>query len=234
MDEVGKKQLARNVTMGLPGSTESMTLEDVRAHLDEYGHIAPDQLRQHFVDFLSEVVPVAEDLGVRLCCHPDDPPFPLLGLPRIMSTEMDYKAILDAVDSPANGMTLCSGSLGARPDNDLPGMMERLGPKVHFIHLRNVKRDSGAIAGSFFEAEHLGGDTDMVALIAAIVKEEARRRAEGRADHQIPMRPDHGQDILDDLNRRAQPGYPTIGRLKGLAELRGVMTALEHQHYGIV
>ena len=234
MDEVGKKQLARNVTMGLPGSTESMTLEDVRAHLDEYGHIAPDQLLQHFVDFLSEVVPVAEDLGVRLCCHPDDPPFPLLGLPRIMSTEMDYKAILDAVDSPANGMTLCSGSLGARPDNDLPGMMERLGPKVHFIHLRNVKRDSGAIAGSFFEAEHLGGDTDMVALIAAIVKEEARRRAEGRADHQIPMRPDHGQDILDDLNRRAQPGYPTIGRLKGLAELRGVMTAREHQHYGIV
>lgn len=234
MDEEGKKQLARNVTMGLPGSTESMTLEDVRAHLGEYGHISPDQLRAHFIDFLSEVVPVAEELGVKLCCHPDDPPFPLLGLPRIMSTETDYKAILDAVDSPANGMTLCSGSLGARPDNDLPGMMERLGPKVHFIHLRNVKRDSSAIAGSFFEAEHLGGDTDMVALIAAIVKEEARRRAEGRADAQIPMRPDHGQDILDDLNRRAQPGYPTIGRLKGLAELRGVMTALEHQRYGIV
>lgn len=234
MDEEGKKQLARNVTMGLPGSTESMTLEDVRAHLGEYGHISPDQLRQHFIDFLSEVVPVAEEVGVRLCCHPDDPPFPLLGLPRIMSTEPDYNAILGAVESPANGMTLCSGSLGARPDNDLPGMMERLGPKVHFIHLRNVKRDSGAIAGSFFEAEHLGGDTDMVALIAAIVKEEARRRAEGRADHQIPMRPDHGQDILDDLNRRAQPGYPTIGRLKGLAELRGVMTALEHKQHGIV
>ncbi len=233
MDEERKKQLARNVTMGLPGSTESMSLEDVRAHLDEYGRISPEQLRRHFIDFLSEVVPVAEELGVRLCCHPDDPPFALLGLPRIMSTEADYRAVLDAVDSPANGATLCSGSLGARPDNDLPGMMERLGPKVHFLHLRNVKRDSDALAGSFYEAEHLGGDTDMVALVAAILREEARRRAEGRADHAIPMRPDHGQDILDDLGRRAQPGYPTIGRLKGLAELRGVMTALEHGTFGI-
>jgi mannonate dehydratase len=177
---------------------------------------------------------VAEELGVRLCCHPDDPPFSLLGLPRILSTEADYEAILDAVDSPANGMTLCSGSLGARPDNDLPGIMERLGPKVHFIHLRNVKRDGGAIPGSFFEAEHLGGDTDMVALIAAVVSEETRRRRSGRADAQIPMRPDHGQDILDDLHRRSQPGYPTIGRLKGLAELRGVTTALEHPELGVI
>lgn len=233
MTDDAKLALGRTITTALPGSTETMTLERVREHLGEYGHISPDQLRRHFIDFLSEVVPVAEGLGLRLCCHPDDPPFPLLGLPRIMSTEADYRAILDAVDSPANGMTLCSGSLGARPDNDLPAMMERFGPKVHFIHLRNVKRDSGAIAGSFFEAEHLGGDTDMVALIAAIVKEESRRRHVGRADAQIPMRPDHGQDILDDLNRRAQPGYPTIGRLKGLAELRGVMTALEHREYGI-
>lgn len=233
MDETHKKVLARNVTMGLPGSTESMTLEDVRAHLAEYGEISPQQLRQHFIDFLSEVVPVAEELGVRLCCHPDDPPFSLLGLPRIMSTADDYRRILGAVDSAANGMTLCSGSLGARPDNDLPGIMERLGPKVHFIHLRNVKRESTAVVGSFYEAEHLGGDTDMVALIAAILREEARRRKEGRSDHQIPMRPDHGQDILDDLKRQAQPGYPTIGRLKGLAELRGVMTALGHRRYGL-
>ena len=232
-DETARKQLARNVTMGLPGSTESMTLDDVRGHLDQYGHISPEQLRRHFIDFLSEVVPVAEELGLRLCCHPDDPPFPLLGLPRVMSTEADYKLILDAVDSPANGMTLCSGSLGARPDNDLPGMMERLGPKVHFLHLRNVKRDTDATAGSFYEAEHLAGDTDMVALIAAILREEARRRAEGRSDATIPMRPDHGQDILDDLNRRSQPGYPTIGRLKGLAELRGVMTALTHPTLGL-
>ncbi|MDV3250011.1 mannonate dehydratase [Devosia sp. BK] len=229
LSEDEKKQLGRNVTMGLPGSTESMSLHDVQAHLDEYGNITRDQLREHFVHFLEEVVPEAEKLGLRLCCHPDDPPFALLGLPRIMSTEEDYKYIIDAVDSPANGMTLCSGSLGARPDNDLPGMMERFGPKVHFLHLRNVKRDNDDIVGSFFEAEHLGGDTDMVALIAAIVREERRRKAEGRKDAIIPMRPDHGQDILDDLGRRAQPGYPTIGRMKGLAELRGVMTALEHQ-----
>ncbi len=233
MSEDEKKQLGRNVTMGLPGSTESMSLEDVQAHLDEYGAISREQLRVHFIDFLEEVVPVAEDLGLRLCCHPDDPPFALLGLPRIMSTEEDYKYILDAVDSPANGMTLCSGSLGARPDNDLPGMMERFGPKVHFLHLRNVKRDNDDIVGSFFEAEHLAGDTDMVALIAAILNEERRRQAEGRKDWEIPMRPDHGQDILDDLGRRSQPGYPTIGRMKGLAELRGVMTALDHAQWGL-
>ncbi|HWV21392.1 MAG TPA: mannonate dehydratase [Devosia sp.] len=233
MSEDEKKQLGRNVTMGLPGSTESMSLEDVQAHLDEYGAISRDQLRKHFVDFLEEVIPEAEKLGLRFCCHPDDPPFALLGLPRVMSTEADYKFILDAVDSPSNGMTLCSGSLGARPDNDLPGMMERFGPKVHFLHLRNVKRDNDDIIGSFYEAEHLAGDTDMVALIAAIIREERRRRDEGRKDWVIPMRPDHGQDILDDLGRRAQPGYPTIGRMKGLAELRGVMTALEHGKVGL-
>lgn len=233
LDDAAQKQLGRNITMGLPGSTESMTLEDVREHLSEYGGISVDRLRSNFIDFLSEVVPVAEELGVRLCCHPDDPPFPLLGLPRIMSTAADYQQVLEAVDSPANGMTLCSGSLGSRPDNDLPAIMEAFGPKVHFLHLRNVKREGTSIAGSFYEDEHLAGDTDMVALIAAIIKEEARRKREGREDAQIPMRPDHGQDILDDINRRAQPGYPTIGRLKGLAELRGVITALEHREYGL-
>jgi len=233
MDDAARKQLGRNVTMGLPGSTESMSLEDVQAHLDEYGAITRERLRANFVDFLDAVVPTAEDLGLRLCCHPDDPPFPLLGLPRVMSTEADYAYILDAVDSPANGMTLCTGSLGARPDNDLPGMMERLGDKVHFLHLRNVKRDSDDIVGSFYEAEHLAGDTDMVALIAAVVREEKKRKAAGRKDAIIPMRPDHGQDILDDLGRRSQPGYPTIGRMKGLAELRGVMTALEHGVMGL-
>ena len=234
MDEAAQQALARNITMGLPGSTESMTLDDVRAHLAEYGHISPDQLRKHFVDFLSEIIPVAEEVGVRMCCHPDDPPFELLGLPRIMSTAADYRKILGAVDSPANGMTLCSGSLGARPDNELPAIMSEFGAKVHFLHLRNVKRDGNEIAGSFYEAEHLGGDTDMVALIAAILTEESRRKQQGRKDQQIPMRPDHGQDILDDLQRRAQPGYPTIGRLKGLAELRGVERALSHGQYGIV
>lgn len=233
MDDATQKKLAKTITTALPGSTETMTLDGMRAHLDEYGRISADQLRQHFIDFLEEIIPLAEKLDMRFACHPDDPPFSLLGLPRIMSTEADFKQVFDGVDSPSNGATLCSGSLGARPDNDLPGMMERLGPKVHFLHLRNVKRDNDALRGSFYEAEHLEGDTDMVALIATVLKEEARRKAEGRADHQIPMRPDHGQDIVDDLGRRSQPGYPTIGRLKGLAELRGVTRALTHPKYGL-
>ncbi|WP_226576426.1 mannonate dehydratase [Acuticoccus sediminis] len=227
MSDEAREELTGNVVFGLPGAAEKMSLEDVRGHLAEYATMSEETLRAHLVDFLSEVVPTAEELGLRLCCHPDDPPFPLLGLPRIMSTEAHYKAVMDAVPSPASGITLCSGSLGARPDNDLPGMMERLGDRVHFLHLRNVKRETPALRGSFYEAEHLGGDTDMVALVEAVLKEEARRRRAGRADWSIPFRPDHGQDILDDLGRRAQPGYPSIGRLKGLAELRGVMRALE-------
>lgn len=145
-----------------------------------------------------------------------------------MSTEADYQQILDAVDLPANGVTLCSGSLGARPDNDLPGMMERLGDRVHFVHLRNVQLESNRLFGSFHEAEHLGGNTDMVALIAAVLREEQKRSIAGRPDAQIPFRPDHGQNILDDHNRQTQPGYPAIGRLKGLAELRGIIAALNH------
>ncbi|MBL3571214.1 mannonate dehydratase [Rhodovulum sulfidophilum] len=227
MSDADRDQLAGNVVFGLPGAAERFTLEDVRAHLGEYSGISEDRLRGHMIDFLSEIVPLAEELGLRLCCHPDDPPVPLLGLPRIMSTEAHYAAVMRAVDSPANGITLCSGSLGARADNDLPGMMDRLGDRVHFLHLRNVTRETGAVFGSFHEAEHLGGDTDMVALVEAALREEARRRASGRADWSIPFRPDHGQDILDDLGRRAQPGYPSIGRLKGLAELRGIIAALE-------
>ncbi|HET9068493.1 MAG TPA: mannonate dehydratase, partial [Amaricoccus sp.] len=183
--------------------------------------------------FLEEVIPTAEEVGIRMCCHPDDPPFPLLGLPRVVSTEADYRALLDAVPSPANGVTLCAGSLGSRPDNDLPGMMQRLGDRVHFLHLRNVRRETDAIAGSFHEAEHLGGGTDMVALIAAAVAEERRRAAAGRTDTSIHFRPDHGQAILDDLARGGQPGYPAIGRLRGLAELRGIITALEHPAFGL-
>ena len=233
MSAARREELARNVVFGLPGSVEGMSLADVRTHLAEYGAIPAERLRQNFVDFLEAVVPTAEKLGIRMCCHPDDPPFPLLGLPRVMSTEEDYAAILGAVDSPANGMTLCTGSLGARPDNDLPAMMRRFGDRVHFLHLRNVRREGEGVRGSFHEAEHLGGNTDMVAVIAAVVEEEARRRAAGRRDASIPFRPDHGQDILDDLGRRGQPGYPAIGRLKGLAELRGIMTALEHPSFGL-
>lgn len=231
--EEQKTLLTNNIVAGLPGANEHLSLEGVREHLAAYGKIGPDTLRAHFIDFLSEVVPAAEELGLRLCCHPDDPPFALLGLPRVVSTEADYAALMEAVDLPANGITLCSGSLGARPDNDLPGMMQRLGHRVHFLHLRNVRRETGRVGGSFYESEHLGGDVDLVSLIHAVVAEEARRRKEGRADHQIPMRPDHGQDILDDLDRRAQPGYPTIGRLKGLAEIRGVMQAFEHSKHGM-
>lgn len=233
MDDARRAALVRNVVSGLPGAAERFTLDDVRAHLADYRDIPAERLRGHLIDFLSEVAPVAQDLGMRLCCHPDDPPFPLLGLPRILSTEADYRALVTAVDLPANGITLCSGSLGARPDNDLPGMMARLGDRVHFLHLRNVRRETDALVGSFHEAEHLGGGTDMVALIAAALREEARRRAQGRADWNIPMRPDHGQDILDDLGRTTQPGYPAIGRLKGLAELRGILAALSHPAEGI-
>lgn len=233
MDEARKTGLAKNVVFGLPGAAESFSLDDVRLHLAEYSGIPAAQLRQHLIDFLSEVAPIAEEIGMRLCCHPDDPPFPLLGLPRVMSVEADYRAVLDAVDLPANGVTLCAGSLGARPDNDLPGMMDRLGDRVHFLHLRNVSRESEEIAGSFHEAEHLGGGTDMVALIAAILRQERKRKSSGRKDTSIPFRPDHGQDIIDDLGRKAQPGYPTIGRLKGLAELRGIMTALDHPVEGL-
>jgi mannonate dehydratase len=234
MTDADKEALARNIVFGLPGAAESFTLAEVRAHLENYQGFTPERLRAHLVDFLCEVVPVAEKYGLRLCCHPDDPPFALLGLPRIMSTEADYAAIMKAVNSPANGITLCTGSLGARPDNDLPGMMERLGERVHFLHLRNVRRESVDIRGSFYEAEHLGGDTDMVAVIAAVLREERRRKATGRKDWSIPFRPDHGQDILDDLNRSGQPGYPMIGRLKGLAELRGIITALSHPAVNLV
>ncbi|GGF66348.1 mannonate dehydratase [Paracoccus acridae] len=230
MDDAARQQLAGNVVFGLPGAAEHLSMGDVRDLLQTYAPVTDAVLRRNFNDFLEQVAPVAQDLGMRLCCHPDDPPFPLLGLPRVMSTEADYAERMAAVDLPANGITLCSGSLGARHDNDLPGMMRRLGDRVHFLHLRNVRRDSDTIPASFFEDEHLTGQTDMVDLIDAVLAEEARRRAAGREDWRIPMRPDHGQDILDDIGRGGQPGYPAIGRLKGLAELRGVELALSRKH----
>lgn len=226
MDDNAQKALMNNIVAGLPGANQKLTLSDLTSLLENYSAIDEDRLRRNQYAFLEEVVPTAERLGMRLCCHPDDPPFPLLGLPRIMSTESDYQRLVNAVDSPANGITLCSGSLGAHVNNDLPGMMKRLGAHVHFLHLRNVVLDKNITPGSFHEGEHLAGNTDMVALISEVLNEEKRRKEQGRADHNIPMRPDHGQDILDDLKRKSQPGYPAIGRLKGLAELRGVMTAL--------
>ena len=228
MDETRRHQLVGNIVSGLPGAAIHMTIDEVKGHLGLYSGISAEMLRSNLVDFLSEVAPVAQDLGMRLCCHPDDPPFPLLGLPRIMSTEADYRIMIDAVDLPANGITLCTGSLGARGDNDLPGMMKRLGSRVHFLHLRNVALEDARLGGSFHEAAHLEGNTDMVAVLAAALAEEAERKGLSREDWQIPFRPDHGQNILDDHVRQTRPGYPAIGRLKGLAELRGIMTAISH------
>ncbi len=229
MTDDAKSALASNIVAGLPGSNDRWTLDDVRANLGTYSAISPAQLRQNLIDFLSEVVPLADELGMRLCCHPDDPPFPLLGLPRVMSTTDDYAAILDAVDISASGATFCTGSLGVAEEFDPVDFITRLGPRIHFAHLRNTSR-AGPVDGSrvsFHESEHLSGDTDMVATLNALLAEEARRRVEGCVNAEIPMRPDHGQALLSDLDRPMMPGYPLIGRMRGLAELRGVIAALE-------
>lgn len=225
MDDAACKALSRNIVFGLPGAADNLSLDEVKALLTEYSIIGEERLRRNLADFLELVIPEAEALGMRLCCHPDDPPFPLMGLPRIVSTEADYTALTGAVDSMANGITLCTGSLGARPDNDIIGMIKRLGSRVHFVHLRNVDREDGVAPGSFHESGHVVGSVDMAGVVAAILAEETRRKAEGRVDHQIPFRPDHGLDMLDDLKRGAQPGYPLIGRMMGLSELRGIVRA---------
>ncbi len=218
-------QIERNLIAGLPATERSYDRAGMRAALAEYDGIGPAELRSHLSWFLGEIVPVAEEVGARLCIHPDDPPFSLYGLPRVVSTADDARFILSAVDSPANGLTLCTGSYGTRSDNDLPAMAREFGPRIHFAHLRNVTREQD---GSFYEAEHLEGSTDMAAVILALMQEEARRRKEGRADWQIPMRPDHGHLLADDIGKeRINPGYSLIGRLKGLAELRGIMRAVE-------
>ena len=229
MSVLEKQTLIRTIVSGLPGANDNWTLDDVRSLLQTYDRIDADVLRRNLTDFLSEVVPVAEALGMRLCCHPDDPPFSLLGLPRVMTSAEDYAQILNAVDSPANGATLCTGSLGVAPGFDAPSFVERFGPRIHFAHLRNTKRapGTGALRPNFIEAPHLEGDTDMVATVAALMRECARRKSEGRGDWQIPMRPDHGQELLFDLGGHSQPGYPLIGRMRGLAELRGIMAAHE-------
>jgi len=230
MDDNARAALASNIIAGLPGTNDAWSLDDIRAYLGTYRDISASRLRQNLIDFLSEVTPLAQELGLRLCCHPDDPPFPLLGLPRVMSSTEDYAAVLNAVDLQANGATFCTGSLGVAAGFNPVDFITRLGPRIHFVHLRNTLR-AGPADGprvSFHESEHLGGDTNMVATIGALLTEEARRRAEGRSDADIPMRPDHGHALLSDFDRPAQPGYPLIGRMRGLAELRGVMAALAH------
>ncbi|MGC6518371.1 MAG: mannonate dehydratase [Candidatus Puniceispirillaceae bacterium] len=229
MDDAQKRHLAQNIVAGLPGANDNWTLDDVRRHLSVYDGMTSEQLRQNLIDFLSEVAPVADKLGLRLCCHPDDPPFPLLGLPRIMSCQSDYHYVMEQVNIKANGITFCTGSLGVDPDFDPLDFIKTLGTHIHFVHLRNTKRHDpkDGVRHSFFESEHLGGDTDMVAVIKALLEEEQKRKQAGRHDHQIPMRPDHGHRLLSDFNRQSNPGYPLIGRLRGLAELRGIMTALQ-------
>jgi mannonate dehydratase len=225
-----KSSLQRNIVAGLPGANDNWTVEDVRDHLDRYKHIKAGDLRQNLLDFLAQVVPEAERLGIRLCCHPDDPPFSLLGLPRIISSTDDYAYILDQINTPANGATLCTGSLGVAEEFDPVDFVKRVGPRIHFVHLRNTKRleNGDPKRPDFFESAHLEGDTDMVATIKALMAEETRRRGEGREDWEIPMRPDHGQELLSDLTSDSMPGYPLIGRMRGLAELRGIMAAFSH------
>ena len=226
LGEKDRASLAINIQSGLPGAAESWTTASLKRQLELYEGMDAGQLRKNQIAFLSEVVPEAEKLSIFLCCHPDDPPFPLLGLPRIMSTEQDYREVIDAVPSQANGINFCSGSLGSRADNDLPGFVARCGEHIHFAHLRNVTRDCDQLPCGFFEDGHLAGMADMVAIVEALLKEQERRKKAGNENWRIPMRPDHGQDLMDDLGRGAMPGYPAIGRLRGLAELRGVMSAL--------
>ncbi len=211
------------IASALPGSTtDPLTLESFRDKLIAYRDIDASVLRRHFIEFLEAVTPVAEKLGVKLTLHPDDPPRSLFGLPRVASTKEDYQALFDAVPSEANGMCFCTGSLGVRPDNDLVAMAKHFAPRIHFVHLRATKRDAENPL-SFFEADHLDGDVDMVGVIAALVAED-RKRPEGS---KLPFRPDHGHRMLDDLTKKVTPGYTAIGRLKGLGELRGVIRAVE-------
>lgn len=221
--EADRQTLLHSIMSGLPGAYDRYDIAGLRSALQGYSDISRNDLRANFRRFLQEVVPAAAELGMRLCVHPDDPPRDLLGLPRIVSDADGIAFALDSVPAPANGLTLCAGSLGANPDNDVPAIARRFADRIHFAHLRNVRKEPD---GSFEEAAHLQGDTDMVALIDVLLAEELRRRNEGRADASFPFRPDHGHELLSDIGRGTHPGYPLIGRLRGLAELRGIVAAL--------
>lgn len=216
--------LQKNVIAGLPGGQEGYSLEEFSARLSEYDGIDSNQYRKNLKYFLEQIVPVAIESGVRLAIHPDDPPVSLFGLPRVVSTESDLQFIVNVVDSIYNGLCVCTGSLGVRADNDLPGIVERLGDKINFLHLRSTQR---SIDGSFHEASHLRGNVDMYNVIVAVLKEQKKRQAANRRDEEIPMRADHGHTILDDLKKKTNPGYSAIGLLRGQAELRGLELGIE-------
>jgi mannonate dehydratase len=222
--------LKNTALLGLPGSEEAFDLNTFQGLLDNYSQIGDTELRTNLYYFIQQIAPFAQKIGINLCIHPDDPPKPLLGLPRVVSTENDLAQLMDACDTIANGITFCTGSLGVREDNNLPKIIERFGERIHFIHLRTTKREENPL--NFHEAAHLAGDVDMYEVVKAIIHEQNRRKNAGIGEVSIPMRPDHGHQMLDDLNERAAnrktyPGYSAIGRLKGLAELRGLQLAIE-------
>ena len=234
-----RAELERTIIAGLPGAEGTYDRESFRRAIAEYDGLAPADLKRNLFEFLREVAPVAEDFGVRLAIHPDDPPWPLFGLPRVVSTAADARALLAAVDCPANGLTFCVGSYGARGDNDLVGMVREFGPRIHFAHLRQVRRESDSDAdrfpaeagNTFHEAAHLEGSSDMIGAIRALLEEEKRRRDSGDGEgaaQEIPMRPDHGHLLADDIHKKTNPGYSLTGRLKGLAELRGAIAGLRY------